>query len=393
MSVAINNALGPAGEVAVRAPAAAPDGANAVATAPAEGSPSWLWRGRIPCLDGLRAASIALVFVEHIAIASGVHGYTLPQKVVGNIGVIGVDVFFAISGFLITLLLLREFRKTDTISLKGFYARRFLRLMPAAVAYLVTVAVLQWAGRLHATSSNWVHAVTYTVNFDPAPNWELGHLWSLSIEEHFYLVWPLALLFLSPQRLLKASVAWLVAAPVVRLAMLFTAPDEMSRFENWTFFRVDCIAAGCLLALLSERERFRQVTHTSDGVAMLLIAVSFALVVGGYIAGLAISAYGMVLEQTVRAVCIAAVIWLTINHFRTAWGRLLDSRPFVVVGVLSYSLYLWQQLFLTHAGGGAVGFMNRLPYALLFAIAAAVASHWLIERPFLGLKAQLDRHG
>ena len=386
-----------AGAVAEPPHAGEPLTERASADAPAEGynaaaAAQWLERGRIPCLDGLRALSIALVFIEHIAISAGTRGRTLAEKSVGNIGVLGVDVFFAISGFLITLLLLRERRNTGKVSLAGFYGRRFLRLMPAAIVYLATVAALQWSGRLHLTTRNWVHAVTYTVNFDPRPVWELGHLWSLSIEEHFYLVWPVALLLLPTRWLLGAVVGWLVAVPAARLAMLVFVPDQLERVELWTLFRVDSIAAGCLLALLSQHEWFRRRTRLGGGVSALLMVGLAAVMLGGYVIGFVVTSYFVLLDATVRAVCISALIWLTINQAGSPWFRLLESRPLVVVGVLSYSLYLWQQLFITHPSAGAAGLMNRLPYSVVLAVAAAVASHLLVERPFLSLKARLNRH-
>src|SRR5689334_17721171 len=106
----------------------------------ADASPTWLDRGRIPCLDGLRALSILLVFVEHILTTGGyARGAGRLFHPIGNMGVLGVDVFFTISGFLITLLLVREWEKFGTISLKGFYTRRFLRLMPAMGVFLLTI--------------------------------------------------------------------------------------------------------------------------------------------------------------------------------------------------------------------------------------------------------------
>lgn len=374
-------------------PQSPPAGPVAAPVATAAPEPLWLNRGRVPGLDGLRALSIVLVFTEHVALAAGVHGDSLGHKVIGNIGALGVDVFFAISGFLITLLLLREYRKSSTISLKGFYARRFLRLMPAAMVYLVTVAIIQWSGGLQMTTRNWVHAVTYTVNFDARPAWEVGHLWSLSIEEHFYLCWPVAM-FLLPRRWLPhVLLGWLVAAPAARMAVVAVVPHGFERFELWTFFRVDCIAAGCLLALLSQQERFRRATHVGGGVRRVLLAATVAAMLAGFVTSFKIGVYSDVLDQTVRAVCVAALIWLTINGSGGVWFRLLESKPLVVVGILSYSLYLWQQLFLTHPQKMSVALAHRLPYAVLFAVAAAVASYVLVEKPFLSLKERFARHG
>jgi peptidoglycan/LPS O-acetylase OafA/YrhL len=350
--------------------------------------PLWLDRGRIPCLDGLRAVSIALVLVEHGALTVGFPHTGTFGGVLGNLGGIGVDVFFAISGFLITLLVVRELRRTGTLSLKGFYARRFLRLMPAAAVVLLTVFVLQLIGHVQMGGSNWLHVLTYTVNFDPHPVWETGHLWSLSIEEQFYLAWPVALLLLGPWRAGVLAAAVVIGAPVLRLVMLRIHPHDMGRYDTWTPLRVDCIAAGCLLALVAGNERFRERARTSGTIATgVVAAVALAVLVSTAI-GTRIAAYNVVLEESVRAGGITILIWLSINHDGTAWGRLLESKAFVVAGGLSYSLYLWQQLFLGPHRGGTLA---RLPLALALAVSAAVASYVLVERPFLRLKARVGK--
>lgn len=366
--------------------------ADELAAAPAvradEPAPRWLERGRIPCLDGLRALSIALVFIEHSIVSSGHLPAGHWRAVVGHLGGIGVDVFFAISGFLITLLLLRESRRTGTISLKGFYIRRFLRLMPAAIAFLTVVFVLFMMGTIPMSGRNWLHVMTYTVNFDPHPRWEVGHLWSLSIEEQFYFLWPLTLLLLGAGRARVLAVVWLLAAPVVRFVMLRMHPHDMGRFDTWTHIRVDCIAAGCLLALVAGDPSFRRLTRTTPAVAMTLIAMAVVGLFVNVLIGDRIALWGVTVGHSVRAACIVTLIWLSINHFGSRWGRVLDSRPFVAVGILSYSLYLWQQIFLVP---NAHQWVRTLPWAVIAAVACATASYLLIERPFLKLKDRFER--
>ena len=352
-----------------------------------EPAPAWLDRGRIPCLDGLRAISITLVFIEHVCAAGGYIGTGGAGKALGNIGVLGVDVFFTISGFLITLLLVREWDRNNTVSLKGFYTRRFLRLMPAMAVFLLAVAVLQWFGHGNATHANWAHLLTYTVNFDPHVR-SAGHLWSLSIEEQFYFVWPLLILILAPRGGRAVAILWLLAAPVVRFVVFRFHPHDMGRFDNWTPFRVDTIAAGCLLGLLASDPAFRRLTRVSARRAAALVAAAVLVMIAAYLVGFRVSIFQVTVGHSVRAVCIAAVIWLTINNTGTAWARLLDTKVFVAVGVLSYSLYVWHQPFF--APGADVERFG-LPLRLVCAIAAAVASYFLVERPFLRLKDRVGR--
>lgn len=386
-----------AGEVAsawpkLHAGAAAPDAPPAEA-APARPTTSadddlvWLERGRIPCLDGLRALSIGLVFVEHIYTTTLTVRPVGFLRMVANVGVLGVDVFFTISGFLITLLLVREWERTGGVSLKGFYTRRFLRLMPAMAAFLLTLFVLQALGQVRASGHNWVHMLTYTVNFDPAAHTG-GHLWSLSIEEQFYLVWPVAILALGPRGGKVAAVAWLLAAPLVRFIVFRFHPHDMGRYDNWTFFRVDTIAAGCLLGLLARDPKFRRFTRTSPATAAALIALAAVVMFAGYAIGFRVALYQVTLGHSVRALCIAAMIWLTVTHSGSAWGRLLDTKLLVTVGVLSYSLYLWQQPFMTDEPD-----LQRFGIGVRVCgvIAAAIASYLLIEQPFLRLKDRLGR--
>src|SRR5262249_17693155 len=141
--------------------------------------PPWLARGRIPCLDGLRAVSIGLVVLAH---AAGTHGSPVPRswrEACHRLGPLGGDVFFVLSGFLITLLRLREVGRTGTVSLCRFYWRRALRILPAYLAYLAFLAALSAAGTVRLGRGDWLSALTYTVNLRPRlPAHEVAHIWS-----------------------------------------------------------------------------------------------------------------------------------------------------------------------------------------------------------------------
>src|SRR4051812_33530313 len=143
---------------------------------------------RIPSLDGLRAISIAFVLFAHLA---GTRNFPA-SRVVGKIvdfGALGVHVFFVISGYLITRLLLEELERRQRISLGRFYLRRTLRIFPPYYAFILALVAAQALGWLQLASRDVMHAMTYTSNYYLERSWFTGHTWSLSVEEQFYLLW------------------------------------------------------------------------------------------------------------------------------------------------------------------------------------------------------------
>lgn len=161
---------------------------------------------RIPSLDGIRAISILMVCYGHL---SGTRNFpvsiTAYGRWCGDVAHLGVLVFFVISGFLITTLLMSERETTGAISLKRFYLRRIVRIFPAFYAFILVMAIATLSGAVHLTGRDFAYVLTYTVNVEPNRALQIGHLWSLSIEEQFYLLWPLTLLALRIFGLLGAS--------------------------------------------------------------------------------------------------------------------------------------------------------------------------------------------
>jgi peptidoglycan/LPS O-acetylase OafA/YrhL len=153
----------------------------------------------LPSLDGLRAISISLVLIGHLDGTRNV-GHLPVIYIFGNLAHFGVTVFFVISGFLITSLLIKEDEQTGTVSLKGFYLRRSLRIFPAAFVDIALVTLLTAASAISVSRTDLVCAATYTVNYLVHSSWYIGHLWSLSVEEQFYLYWAFAFATLSPRR-------------------------------------------------------------------------------------------------------------------------------------------------------------------------------------------------
>jgi peptidoglycan/LPS O-acetylase OafA/YrhL len=163
---------------------------------------------KIPYLDGLRGYSILTVVIAHCLQSVHLPQWLMPAKLLFGNGVLGVDIFFAISGFLITTLLLREWQQSGSISLRAFYERRVARIFPAAYTYIAIIAVLAMIGVVQIRWDAFFAASFFTWNYGTLLNLFAGskdiqlfnHFWSLSLEEQFYLLWPGCLLLFGPQR-------------------------------------------------------------------------------------------------------------------------------------------------------------------------------------------------
>jgi peptidoglycan/LPS O-acetylase OafA/YrhL len=314
-------------------------------------------RNRISSLDGLRAISIACVLLAHL---SGTRNF-FRSDVFELYGNFGVRVFFVISGYLITTLLLKEHERTGSISLREFYLRRAYRILPAAYTFMVVVIAAQWRALFWP---NILTAVTYTSNYYHGGNWLLGHLWSLSVEEQFYLLWPLTLLLVFRRRL------WIVAGLVLAgppLRVLFWMLWGHRGLAHPFPVVMDALAAGCALAML--QPHLRRYDHLLRQRRFLIVPCLTALTPLSYqIAGLTILHLG---------------IALSIQHAVHVRYRVLNLGPVVWLGALSYSLYLWQQPFLNR---GSTAWWTAFPLNLALALLCAAASHYLVERPFLALR-------
>jgi peptidoglycan/LPS O-acetylase OafA/YrhL len=322
---------------------------------------------RIPSLDGLRAVSISLVVAGHWA------ELRYHSDIAGAFANLGVRIFFIISGYLITTLLLKEYGRTSTIRLREFYVRRAYRILPAALAFMLPVFVI------FRHELRWYHAaaaVFYLVNFDFWHPWFLGHLWSLSVEEQFYFLWPGVL-----KKWHRHRVAILLG--VVAFAPLYRVGCHLLQLHgraDETFPAVaDILAIGCLTAILAPR---LPKVKAAWALAMVLpVAV--------------VPVYAGVLRFHVTAVLLL-VLWPAMHvsiaglllHVVEKPYWILNVRPAVGLGKISYSLYLWQQLF-------AFGSHARPWYFVCFAVALACASYYLAEQPMLRLRERkaIERSG
>ena len=340
---------------------------------------------RIPCLDGIRALSIAMVLLAHVI---GTRGLVLPDSVTRytDLGTLGVRVFFVISGFLITTLLLAEQKKYGNISLLHFYFRRTFRIFPAFYAFILIVYIAELIGWVSLRDWDVVHAVTYTTNYHHDRAWEFGHLWSLAVEEQFYLLWPAMLLLFGVRGGIRFAAAYIVIAPVVRVLTHIYLPESRVGIGETFQTVADSIATGCVLAAvrpwMSQNPVVNALQNRRATVVFLLLVIFGVNHFKGHVS------MSYPVGETVMNVCIALFLDWCLRHPQSRMGRFFDWRPIAFIGVLSYSLYLWQQPFLNR---GSDALVASFPLNLVCMFGAALASYYLIEKPFLEWRGTLGK--
>jgi peptidoglycan/LPS O-acetylase OafA/YrhL len=339
---------------------------------------------RIPSLDGLRAISIALVLISHLA-GTANFPISAAQGNFWGLGEFGVVVFFVISGFLITGLLLHEIEKTGTVHLGNFYFRRTLRIFPPYYAFLLCLLGADLVAGPLLTANDAVHALSYTANYDLDRSWFVGHTWSLSVEEQFYLLWPAVLLFARTRRAILIAAGVVLLAPVVRVGeweLLRQYGEGIGhRFETIA----DAIAIGCVLAgarpALHRTRWYPRLLASPLFVAVPVIAVAANLLHDHPLVNFAA---GMTVTHIAIALCLD---WCVTFHEGRV-GRVLNATPLVFVGWLSYSLYLWQQPFLNR---GSASPLAAFPVNIIIVVLLALTSYFLVERPALALRQRVER--
>lgn len=303
-------------------------------------------------------------------------------------GDMGVRIFFVISGFLITGLLMAEREETGAVSLRRFYYRRALRIFPAFYAFLAVLALLFHFGLLDPSSPDaprlWVAAV-YVANWTGTGNWYAAHSWSLSVEEQFYLIFPALFRFTTEGRARRALVYFLLAGAVLRTAYCALAHFKFVTFAPFVVSTTsfDAVACGCLLALWREKLRARplylRLVRRAWPPALALLALRVALHPSYGVRLAADLSFGFALSGVLTALLIDAVV--------SRPPAFLNTRPLVYVGALSYSLYLWQQIFLPPYSTSPY---LRFPLCFVWIALAALASFYLVERPALKLRRRWE---
>ena len=346
---------------------------------------------RLACLDGLRAVAVAVVLLSHLARTSGAPSALAPltRAMPGDLG---VQIFFVISGFIITFLLLREHASTGAIALRKFWARRALRILPPVIALLFVLQLL--------TSYNWLSvsppsqwASLFFVRNHVGDGWFNGHMWSLSVEEQFYLLWPLAMPLLLARARAPNFLYLVLLAPLVRLFCILLGRPDWAAYS--LLANCDGLFFGAWAAwyragkssfpqvLLNQVERYLPM------IPLIIVGLSWFKVTRFAIFPVTVTP--LLLSATIAVLLIR----LTDSDAQQRYPRLyrwLNSTPMVRIGVMSYSLYLWQQLFLCPSGAWLrdPGIWVQFPFNLGAALVVGWLSYRCIELPCARLRARFS---
>lgn len=345
-------------------------------------------KDRYPSLNGLRALSILLVVSSHLGIKENwlakieEYRWLRPFTKLIQEGNLGVNVFFVISGFLITSLMLNEEDNTKIVSLRKFYIRRTLRIFPAYYFLLLVYFVLQLFNVINLSDISWITAITYTKYFNLSSDWITSHGWSLSVEEHFYLFWPLIFVY-GYQYREKAVVALILLVPIVRIALHFYPIDWIDQFTIFT--RIDAIATGCLFALYKDKIVEKIQTHWKKVFYLSIITIVCLPSLNSIFRGTIFAFIFIPLGTTYGTIAnfdVGLLMMYSIFGPQKLWFKFLNLKIINFIGLLSYSIYLWQQIFIS----GLDYWVTTYPQNLLLLCIVAIGSYYIIEKPFLSLK-------
>lgn len=346
--------------------------------------------GYIPGLDGIRCFAVMIVTIAHCG-----YEHIIP-------GGMGVTIFFFISGFLITRLLLAETEAKERVNLKNFYIRRFLRLLPAYFTLIIVTALVLFANGLAPKLWEWITALTYTMNYYYAylgftgearvAPWE--HLWSLAVEEHFYFFFPL--LVVAFRKSLDKLMYILVGVCVAALAWRFVTFSVLGWPYTYNYVatetRFDSIAWGCLLSIWLHLRPNSEWQKRLTGVVPFCIGGAFIL------------ASLLIRDETFRATArytfigiglFLGVLNLYYLQLLKPIVSLLEIKPIAWIGRVSYGLYLWHMPVIAWVAVYTPLETGTASFTLVATAASLIItaiSYYAVERPVIGLRKKYGAH-
>jgi len=313
------------------------------------------------------------------------YGFPAPLTDIAKQSEVGVTIFFVISGFLITSLLLKEESRDGRINIKMFYVRRILRIVPVYLLYVAFILFWRNIETIGLTRNNLIHVLSFTVNFDKYKDWFLGHFWSLSVEEQFYLFWPAMLLLF--RKHLKPVLLSLIAYSCIARVVAYKFPGYELITLSPFFSYSDAIFIGAFGGILffesADILKNRIFRSPLAQLGALCLFVSFVFFTeNGKLALISLRFGDSIISLSVLFLIIAYIF-----PSDTVMFRILNHRAVTHIGVLSYSIYIWQEFFFV---GPDKVFWRTFPFNILVIYGVSLTSYYLWERPFLKMKSHFS---
>lgn len=344
----------------------------------------------LPGLDGLRAVAILAVIFYH----DTSHSFGRGLGFIHDKGSYGVDLFFAISGILICTRLLDEETRRERISLLAFYIRRLFRIFPAAWFFLLTCALLAFLKQLPSDTGGVLASLLMIRNFwvqhagDTPNHWYTIHFWSLSVEEHFYLLLPGVLAICGPRKRTPVLCLLTVISLLWMEAVLHFRSLQVQGVWLRSDFRMAALLIPASIAVLLTHFRGREIATRR----LMPVVVVSLIISSGLLLSLSASPKVGALKALIVPVGFPLIVVSTMLHPQSIMTRVLELFPVRFIGHISYSLYLWQQLFfldLHRPAAWPLSELQQFPVNYFAAFSCAIVSYYLLEKPFIPIGRRL----
>ena len=351
---------------------------------------------KIKGFDGIRGVAVIFVVLTHLGVwtsleKKGQLSHSMTTLVHGGAG---VQAFFILSGFLITLLLIHEHEQYSKISVKNFIVRRTLRIFPLYILFLLIVTCLHIFGKNVTTWQSLYYAYLYIYNFVPKSVYTafMGHTWSLAVEEHFYLVWPFLFYYAYPKYkniILVLLVVFIMQAIVNQYYFLSGSLAKHYFIARWSFIGGYPIALGCLMAILFKTDKYKILKSIMSKPLFLfagLMLYSNAL----YISYNFQNIYDVAINGDIRTVGMLCILMWILTNQNSIFIKILELKPLQYIGKISYGIYMYQGLFLSTGPTRIIGqsWPPEQSVGLALLMITAPLSYHYFEKPFLKLKGR-----
>ena len=347
--------------------------------------PTFQTQHRIPSLDGLRAISISIVIFSHLL---SHHETQFPILnwinvwIFGN-GGLGVSVFFVISGFLITLLMKKEEISAHQVNIRNFYIRRAFRILPAFLTFMFVMFILVQNQWIQVGKNQYFSALFFFYNYMTFhPDFYIGHCWSLSLEEQFYLFWPILFSVFRSKKSSQIAFWMIVLSPLIRVLSYYALPQPYrGKMPVMLHTRLDTLMLGCLAGIHYGTPELKIFFDKIFKIRLQYFALGVLICISPFLKWTLGGKYIGLLQSTFDSLAITILVIGCVLYPGTKIGRFLNTKYITHLGVISYSLYLWQQLFMIE--NKHYLFLTQFPVNILAALSCAHLSYYWIEQPFL----------